>query len=126
MTPQQKFDLPHTEEDLIAIPPAATTAAAAAAISTTSTAAFDLRTRFIHVQGAPANLRAIKCRDGLLTIFCARHLHEAEAARAPGVPVGHDADPVHLPVYLEQLAQFVFRSIEVEVPNKDVLQANCL
>jgi hypothetical protein len=29
-------------------------------------------------------------------------------------------------MHLEELAQFVFRSIEVEVPNENVLQANCL
>jgi hypothetical protein len=31
-----------------------------------------------------------------------------------------------LSVYLEELSQFVFRSVEIEVPNKDVLHANCL
>jgi hypothetical protein len=29
-------------------------------------------------------------------------------------------------VYLEELSQFIFRSVEVEVPNENVLQANCL
>ena len=102
-------------------------AAAAAAISASSasaSAALDLWTRFIHIQGASANLRAVQRRDGLLSVFRTRHLHEAETTRAPGIPVGHDADPVHLPMDLEQLAQFVFRSIEVEVPNENVLQAN--
>jgi hypothetical protein len=31
-----------------------------------------------------------------------------------------------LPVAFEELAQFLFRSVEVEVSNKDVLQASCL
>jgi hypothetical protein len=123
--------LPQSEENLIAIPAAATTAtvsAAAATISTTAatptTGALDLRTRFIHVQGAPANLTAVQRRNGFLSVFRTRHLNEAETARTSGIPVRHDADPVHLPVYLEKLAQLVFRSVEVEVPNKDILHAN--
>jgi len=123
-----------SERSLIAITSATTapvsapvSAAAAATISTaasSASAALDLLTRFIHIQGASANLRAVQRRDGLLSVFRTRHLHEAEAPRAPGIPVGHDADPVHLPMDLEQLAKFVFRSIEVEVPNENVLQAN--
>jgi hypothetical protein len=118
-----------SERSLIAITSATTapmSAAAAATISAAASAAsaLDLWTRFIHIQGASANLRAVQRRDGLLSVFRTRHLHEAEATRAPGIPVGHDADPVHLPMDLEQLAQFVFRSIEVEVPNENVLQAN--
>jgi hypothetical protein len=115
-----------SERSLIAITSAAApvSAAAATTISTAAPAALDLWTRFIHIQGASANLRAVQRRDGLLSVFRTRHLHEAEATRAPGIPVGHDADPVHLPMDLEQLAKFVFRSIEVEVPNENVLQAN--
>jgi hypothetical protein len=119
-----------SERSLIAITSATTatmSAAAAAAISASSasaSAALDLWTRFIHIQGASANLRAVQRRDGLLSVFRTRHLHEAETTRAPGITVGHDADPVHLPMDLEELTQFVFRSIEVEVPNENVLQAN--
>jgi hypothetical protein len=118
--------------DLITISTAAPTPVSAAAPTTiataasASTAALNLRTRFIDVQGPPADLSAVQRRYGLFSVFRARHLHEAESARAPGVPVGHNADPVHLPVYLEKLSQFIFRSVEVEVPNENVLHANCL
>ena len=107
-----KFALPKTAQDLIATPsptpPAVRAATAIPAISAASAAAFDLWTRFVHIQCAPTNLRAIQRRDGLFSVFRTRHLHEAKAARAPGIPVRHDADPVHLSVYLEKLAQFVF------------------
>jgi hypothetical protein len=121
--------LPPIEEDLIAIPAAATAAAVSAAATTISPAApptpgtLDLRTRFIHVQGAPANLGAVQRRNSFLSVFRSCHFDEAKAARASGIPVGHDADSVHLSMCLEQLAQFIFRSVEVEVPNKNVLHA---
>jgi len=86
-------------------------AAAATTITTAasaSPAALNLGTRFIYVQGAPADLSSVQRCDGFFSVFRARHLHEAESARASGIPVGHNADPVHLSVYLEKLAQFVF------------------
>ena len=101
--------------DLVAIPASATTTAVPAATATTiataattSAAALDLGTRFVDVQCASANLGAIQGRNGFFSVFRAGHFDEAETARAPGVPVRHDADPVHLPMYLEELAQFVF------------------
>jgi hypothetical protein len=121
-------------EALITIPAAATTPVSAAPASTISTAtpaaattpALNLRTRFIYIQSASANLSAVQRRNGFLSVFRTCHLDETEATRATGIPISHDADAVHLPVYLEKFSQFVFRSVEVEVPNKDVLQANCL
>ena len=121
-------------QGLVAIPTAATTTAVSAAAATTiataattaASATLDFGTRFIDVERASANLRAIQGRDGFFSVFPTRHFDEAKTARAPCVPVRHDADPVHLPMYLEELAQFVFRSIEIEISNKDVLQANCL
>jgi len=118
-------------DDLIAVPPAAApvpapAATAIAASSAASSATLDLRTRFIHVQSPPADLIAVQRRNGFFSVLRARHLHETESARAPGIPVRHDADPVHLSVYLEELSQFIFRSVEVEVPNENVLHANCL
>jgi hypothetical protein len=105
-------------------------AAASTAISTAApapaTTTLDFGTRFIHVQGASANLGAVQSRYGFLSVFRTGHFDKAEAPRTPGVPVSHDADAVHLSVYLEKLAQLVFRSVEVEVANKDVLHANCL
>jgi hypothetical protein len=112
--------------NLPAVTAATTTAALASAPTTaTSTAgAFRFRSRFIHIQGASADLRAIQCRDRFLSVLGACHLDKAETARASGVPVGHDADPVHLSMHFEKLAQFFFRRVEIQVSNKDVLQAS--
>jgi hypothetical protein len=115
--------------DLIAIPAAATAAVSStppATISAAATAgaALDLGTRFVHVQSTPTDLAAVHRRDGLLSIFGACHFDKAEAARTSGIAISHDADAVDLSVCLEKFAQFVFRSVEVEVPNKYVLHAN--
>src|SRR3984893_11317152 len=102
------------------------TAAPTTAVAAPTAATLHLGTRLIYIQRTPAQLAAVKRGDRLLSLFCIRHLHETESARAASVAVGHDADPVYLPVRLEHLTKFVFRRVEVEVPNEDILQANCL
>jgi hypothetical protein len=116
-----------SSSELIPVPPAPTAAvssASSAAIATAAPTAFDLGTRLVNVQSTPANLAAVHRCDGFLSIFGARHFDKAEAARSASIPVGHNADAIHLSMSLEKLAQFVFRSVEVKVPNKDVLHAN--
>jgi len=102
---------------------AATFAATTSAATTTTAAALWLRTGFVHIQSSPAHLGAIQGGDCLLSVFRARHLDETEAAGTACVAVGHDRDPIHLSVRFEQLAQFFFRRVEIQVSNKDVLQA---
>src|SRR4029077_7851642 len=80
------------------LPPIAanTTAAAfssAATASATAATAFGLRSRFVHVERASADLRAVESRDRLVSLLGVRHLDEAETTRPARVPVGHDADP---------------------------------
>jgi hypothetical protein len=108
--------------------PSTTTAATTpvTAISAAAPAAFHLGTRLVDVQSAAAELGAIQGGNGFVSLLGVGHLHKSEPARTAGVPVGHDADAVYLSVYLEHLAQFFFRSVEVEVPNENVLQANRL
>jgi hypothetical protein len=108
---------------------AATTAAASTAVATisaTATAALDLGTGFVHVQGAAPELGTIQGGNGFISLFGVGHLHEAEAAGAAGITVGHNADPVDLSVGFEDAPQFFFRSVEVEVPNENVLHASGL
>jgi hypothetical protein len=108
--------------------PATATAAAALSAATTTTAAasgaFRLGARFVHVQRASADLRSVQSSDRFLSVFGARHLDETKAARTACVPVGEDADTIHLAVHFEQLTQFVLRCIEIQVSHKDVLQAS--
>ena len=99
---------------LPAAPATATTAAAstvtaaisasASAVSSAAAAVLCLGPRLVDIKRAPPHLRAVQGRDGLLSVFVAGHFHKAEPARAPGIAVRHDADPVHLPKGLEHLA----------------------
>ena len=104
----------------------ATTAAASAAISAATATALDLGTRFVHVQGASANLSAVQRGDGLVAFFGVAHFNKAKTAGAASVPVGHNADSIYLSMCFEKLAQLVFGGVEVEIPNENVLQATCL
>src|SRR6185369_14920074 len=81
---------------------------------------------FVDVECPSADLRTIERRDGFLPIFCTGHFYEAKAARAAGITVSHNADAVHLSVRLEHLAQFFFRSIEIQVSYEDVFHGTCL
>jgi hypothetical protein len=102
----------------------AATAPTAAAVSATTSAALDFWTGFVDVQRASPQLGTVQGCNGFVSIFSIGHLHKAEAARAAGVTVGHDADPVYLSVRLEHPTQFFFRSVEVKIPNENVLQAD--
>jgi hypothetical protein len=98
--------------------------AAPTAVTTTTAAAFHLRTGFVNVDRASAELGTVERRDGFFTVFAAAHFDEAEAARTTRVAVGHDAYAVHLSVRLERLAQFVFTCIEAEVTYENILHAS--
>jgi len=98
--------------------------ATASAVASTAPSVFGLRTGFVHVEGSSAHLRSVQRGDGFFSILVAGHLHKAEAARAPGIAVGHDADPVHLPERLKHLPQFVFRCVKAQISDKNILHAS--
>ncbi len=83
-----------------------------------------LGTGLVYVERASAHLRTVQRRDGFFSIFVAGHFHKAEPARASGVAVGHDADPVHLPERLKHLPQFVFRCAKAQIPHENILHAS--
>jgi hypothetical protein len=107
--------------------PASTIAAAATAITEASASAaagvLGFGTGFIYVESAAADLRAVQCGDGFVALFVVGHFHKTKAAGASGIAVGHDADAIHWSIGFEDLAKFVFRSIEVQVPHKNVFQS---
>ena len=110
---------------------ASTTSSAAATVSAIATAsaartALGFRTRLINIERATTQLRSIQCRDSFLSVFVARHLNESEATRTPRLAIRKNAHAIDLSVGLEQLTQFIFRRIERQIPNKNVLQASCL
>jgi hypothetical protein len=110
---------------------AATTAASAistivtaASAAPTASGAFSFGPRFVDIDGASADLRTVQGRDRLLTIFTVGHFDESEATRPAGVPVSHDAHPIHLSVGFESLAQFIFVGVKAEIPYKNILHAS--
>src|SRR5437867_8263551 len=79
-------------------PAAPTTTAATAettAAATTATAPVAApgsgSLRLLDLDGAAVEVRAVEAANGLLSFLRCRHLDEAEAPRATGVPVSHDA-----------------------------------
>jgi hypothetical protein len=110
----------------VAAAPAAAVPTSASAVASAASGVFCLRTSLVHVERASAHLRTIQCRDGLLSIVIAGHLYKSETARSPGIPIGHNADPVHLPERLKHLPQLIFRSVKAQVPYENVLHESPL
>jgi hypothetical protein len=94
------------------------------ATTTPSSPAFDFGACFVYIERPSADLGAIESCDGFVSLFCVGHFDKAETARASGVAIIHNTYAVHLSVSFEELSQFFFRSIEVQVPHKDILQAS--
>src|SRR5437868_8633289 len=91
----QPSTLSPERSDLPARFAAATRAAAIAAVAAAAAEtarALRLRPRFIHRQAASAELMIVQLGDRFLRFFIRAHLHECEAARAPG---GHIAHHLH-------------------------------
>jgi hypothetical protein len=114
---------------LPAVPTATAAFATTAATASTAPASsagrtIRLRSRFVDVDSASAELRSIQPCDCLLPIFVAGHLDESEASGPAGVAVGHDADAIHLSIGLEGLPQFVFTGVEAEIPHENILHAS--
>jgi hypothetical protein len=113
-----------------AVPASATSVtapvSAATAVAAATAAALHFGTGFVHVQSASAHLAAVEGRDGFVSLFRIGHLYESEAARTSGVPVGHDAHTIHLAMRREQLSEFVFTRIEIQIAHEDVFHASSL
>jgi hypothetical protein len=111
---------------------APTPTAVSATVSTTATvsaataATLHFRAGFVHIEGAAADLAAVEGCDGFVAFFRIRHFHKSETAGAAGVTVGHDADAIHLSMRREQLPQFVFPGVEIQIAHEYILHANGL
>jgi hypothetical protein len=104
--------------------PAAATATAATLSASAAPGAFCFGAGLIHVQCAPSELCPVQRSDGFFPVLSIGHFHEAEPSGASGVAVGQNGDPIYLPIGPEKVAQFIFRDIEVEIPNENILHAN--
>ncbi len=112
-------------------PSASTTAASAPSAEAASSSApaagtIGFGARFVDVERASADFRAVDGGDGFLAFFGISHFNESEAARPSGVAIGHDADSVHLTVGRKQLTQFFFSGVEVQIAYKNIFQASGL
>jgi hypothetical protein len=109
---------------LPAIASAATAfASSAAAAATPATAPLRFGSRFVDVQSASTNLGAIQRRNRFVSFLSVGHLDKAETTRASRVAVGQNAHTIHLSVHFKHLAQFFLGRVEIQISNKDVLQA---
>src|SRR5204862_2516783 len=86
---------------------AASTIAAEAAAAT----AHRLGPRFVHDQRAPFHFEFVQLGDGPLRFLVCGHFDEAEAARAAGGHVAHDACAFHRAGTAEQLSQLGFTGL---------------
>jgi hypothetical protein len=102
------------------------TVSTATTVSAATAAALNFGASFIYVQGASADLAAVEGCDGFVSLFGVGHFYKPETAGTTGVPVGHDADAIHLSMRCEQLAQFVFPGIEIQIAHEYILHANGL
>lgn len=100
-----------------------TTAAATAAMeATAATAATFALTRFVDLERAAIDLRAIHRRDCCLRLGVRRHLDEREATRATGFPIHHDVNIRHLAtILLERSAQNFRRGGVIEIADVQTL-----
>jgi hypothetical protein len=82
-----------------------------------------LRTSFVHINSASADLASIQAGNGLISFFAICHLYETESPRTSGFAVSENADAVDCPIRFEDLAQLILGSIEAEVPNENIFHA---
>jgi hypothetical protein len=121
--PRPRSEMLNLRQSQVLPAPAATATAVPASSPTPAAGTLGLGTSFVHIQRAPAHLRAVQRGNSFLTIFRIRHFDEAKTPGSAGVAIGHDGDPVHRSILLKELAQFVFPRIEIQIPNEDILQA---
>src|SRR5262249_30816188 len=110
------------------VPPAvsATVAAGTAAATTIAAPSAGAAARallaglgLVDGQGPASVLRPVEGGDGLVSPL--GHLDEAEAAGAPGVPVGHDLGTGDGAILREQLAQLMGGGLKGQFADVDVL-----
>src|SRR6185369_706472 len=100
---------------LVALATAATTAAATA--TAPATAAWGALARLTDGQRATTERLAVERVHCRLRLGIGCHLDECEAARPPGLPIGHDLHFLHLPaVLLEEGSQLRLLALVREVP----------
>ena len=80
-------------------------------------------TRFVHVESPSLQRVAVQRGNRLVRFRFIFHFDEGEPARAAGVAIRHDPGAVHRAVTLEEAADCLFRNVEIEIANEDVLHS---
>jgi hypothetical protein len=75
----------------------------------------------VDVEITAAVRRSVQLLDRLIGFLIVWHFHEAKASWTPRLAVRDQANPVDRPELFEELTHFVFRSLVIQIPNKDVL-----
>jgi hypothetical protein len=99
----------------------AVAAAISASATTAASAALSLGTGLINIECASSDFLTVQGGNSFFTVFGACHLHKSKSTGAASVPIGHDADPVHLPIGFKHSTEVFFRRIEIQVTYEDIL-----
>jgi hypothetical protein len=83
-------------------------------------AARALRARLIHDEVPVTEHAAVQLLDRARGLLGRGHLHEAEPFRPTGELVRHDADRLHGPGLLKELAEVLLRSLVGQVPYEEL------
>src|SRR5436190_2536993 len=77
-------------------------------VARTTTAEGDLRTRFVDLQAASAELKLVQLADGLFRFGVRTHFDKSKSAPASGRGVAHDRHSLDVAGAREQLLEFRF------------------
>jgi len=98
-------------------------AAAAAVAAAAGEAAVFAGASFIDIERAAVDGGSVEAVDGAVGFIRVRHFDEGEAAGAARVTVGDDGDAFDGAVFFKPGADRCFGRSEIQVPNKNILQA---
>src|SRR5574337_365192 len=82
-----------------------------------------LRTRFVHLQVAPADLFPVERRNCLGRLVVIGHFHKSEPAGPARLPIRGHVDARNLSERLKQRAQIALGRLETHVAHKQILHA---
>src|SRR5215467_12546604 len=92
--------------------------ASATLASAAETAIVGLGTGFVHVQGTPAELLAVKSFNRLLRLTAIAHFHKAKTTRASGLAIGDHRNAFYIAEGRKKRLKIRLGGTEREVPDE--------
>ncbi len=89
-------------------------------------AAICLRSGFVYVECAAAQVCAIQGFDGSVSFCLVGHLDESETSRSARVAVRDQTDTFYGSIWLEERPDRFFGGAEIQVTNKNILHTSLL